>query len=223
MPHTAASLLMTSEKCQEKYIELEEFNKQIDTILSGLHILERFQKWAIFHLNEMRKQEAKAHQNSLEARQLKLSGVTKRLDNLLIKFTSPENEDQSLITDNDYKTLKNSLLKQKSELEQALKAQGQGIEEWLELSERTFNFARYARMWFEKGDLQTKRDIFACLDSDLLLEDKKISFILRKPFKFIFEGLPQAESELARLELPETTTNIIDYRVLTQQFSLWSG
>ncbi|MBI4158118.1 MAG: recombinase family protein [Candidatus Yanofskybacteria bacterium] len=210
-------------KCPEKCIRLEELTKQIDTVLAGLHISEDFQKWAIHYLHELRKTEAQAQENALKAQQQKHSRVTKQLDNLLIKFTSPENEGQDLISDTDYKTLKSSLLKQKTELEESLQAQGRGIEEWIELSERTFNFARYARMWFEKGNLETKRAIFACLGSDLLLEKQRISFIMRKPFKFIFEGRPRAESELARLELPETAANIIDYRVLTQQFSLWSG
>ncbi len=210
-------------KCPEKCIRLEELTKQIDTVLAGLHISEEFQKWAIKYLHELRKTEAQAQESTLEASQQKHARVTKQLDNLLIKFTSPENEGQGLISDTDYKTLKSSLLKQKSDLEATLEAQGRGIEEWLELSERTFNFARYARTWFEKGDMETKRAIFACLGSDLLLEQQRISFILRKPFKFIFEGLPEAESELARLELPETGANIIDYRVLRLQFSLWSG
>jgi hypothetical protein len=63
--------------------------------------------------------------------------------------------------------LKNRLIKEKAALESELKTHGKTIEEWVELSERTFNFARYAQMWFAKGDMQTRRTIFATLGSHL--------------------------------------------------------
>jgi len=35
------------------------------------------------------------------------------------------------------------------------------------------------------------RAIFACLGSNLLLKDRKVLIQIKKPFTFIFEGLPQ--------------------------------
>ena len=115
------------------------------------------------------------------------------------------------------------MAKQKAQLEQELAGQGRDINDWLEMSERTFNFARYARIWFEKGDLNTKRAIFACLGSDFILKGQNVSLTLKKPFQFIFEGLSQAEAELLRLEPLQSSVNTIDYRVLTQKIPVWSG
>lgn len=209
--------------CAEKSIEIAEFNKQVDKILEGLNISDRFQKWALRYLHEIRQTEAKAQENSFGATQEQLNRVNKQLDNLVLKYTSPENSDGSIFSDNEFKSAKSELLKQKTSFEEQLQAQGKEKVEWLELSEKTFNFARYAKIWFEKGNHETRRAIFACLGSDLLLKDQKISLTLRKPFKFIFEGLSHAEAELLKLEPLLNTENIIDYRVLSQKIPVWSG
>ena len=73
------------------------------------------------------------------------------------------------------------------------------MEQWLELSERTFNFARYASTWFTNGNLETKRAIFACLGSNLILKGQNINVDLHKPFKFIFDNLQDAEKELVQV------------------------
>lgn len=72
-------------------------------------------------------------------------------------------------------------------------------------------------------DLETRRAIFACLGSHLYLQDGKLNIQLRKPFKFIFEGLPQAEQEILRLEPLKTAVNKRQYKVLAQKFPIWSG
>jgi hypothetical protein len=71
--------------------------------------------------------------------------------------------------------------------------------------------------------LETKRAIFACLGSDLLLKDQKVQLILRKPFKIIFEGLPQAEQEIARLEPLVTAANIGRIKDVAEKIPVWSG
>jgi hypothetical protein len=83
-----------------------------------------------------------------------------------------------------------------------LKAQGKALEDWLKLSERTFNFARYARIWFKQGDKDTKRAIFACLGSHPYLGGQNVSIEWCKSFSLIFEKLPQAEKELPMVRTP---------------------
>jgi hypothetical protein len=79
--------------CAEKSIELKIFNKQIDAVLNGLDISERFQKWALAYLYEIRTHEVKAREQGLSAKQKEYERVTNQLDNLLLKYTSPENND----------------------------------------------------------------------------------------------------------------------------------
>ncbi len=213
-----------NKNCLEKSVELDEFNRQIDDILSKLGISERFHGWALAHLHKIRKQEAVAHEDSLKADHKRLEAVVKQLDNVMIKFTSPENADGSLISDNDLKDIKGRLSKEKATLEAKLANTGEEIDKWVELSERTFNFARYARIWFAKGTIDEKRAIFACLDgSNPLLKDQKVVINLRKHFKIIFDGLPEAKKELERLEPLINGADTKKIASFEKQFPILSG
>ena len=125
------------------------------------------------------------------------------MDALLLRYTSPANAAGDLISDEEYKSAKNTLSSEKVALEDDLQAQGAAIEKWVELSERTFNFARYASIWFFKDDLETKRAVYACLGSNFLLKDRKLHIQLRKPFKLLFDNLEEIEKEMLQVRTPE--------------------
>ncbi len=191
--------------CAERSVRLESLTAQIDTLISGITISERFQQWAIKYLHEVRSNEAQSYHQVLLNKQKRLSEIDTQLNSLLLKYTSAENTQNELITNEDYKMLKNGLVKEKHALETELEAYGKAKEQWMELSERTFNFARYAQIWFQKGDLQTKRAIFSCLGSNLLIKDQKLVIDLHMPFKFIFENLKKAEQELIQVRTDKGT------------------
>jgi len=209
--------------CTEKSIELKDFTKQVDDVISKLTIPEKFKDWAIRCLHEVRKDEAKSGEQTVVAKHRRYENIIKQVDSLLLKYTSPENTENQLITEEEYTRLRSVLLKEKNELETELNATGDKIEEWLELSERTFNFARYARTWFAQGDLETKRAIFACLGSHLILKDKKVFIQLKKPFNIIFEGLPKAQVELERLEPLKINENKAKFGDFVSKFPILSG
>jgi len=209
--------------CIEKSVELKELTNQIDKTLKGISISEKFKDWAIEYLHEIRKEEAKANEDTIKLKQNRYESVVKQLDNLLLSYTSPENSHRELMSDQEYAGLRSRLLKEKHKLEAELKDEGEKIEEWLELSERTFNFACYARVWFKKGDMDTKRAIFGCLGSDLILKGQKVSLDLHKPLQIIFDGLPQAKEELLRLEPLENRTNKRKTEVFASEFPIMSG
>ena len=195
------------ENCPEKMIELKCLNAQIDALVKNLTISDKFKGWAIKYLHEIRQNEAQSNETVLDNKQKTLLQVIKQLDNLLLKYTSPENEGGQFITDQEYQTLKNRFAKEKAALEDDLKTHGKVIEEWVELSERTFNFARYAQMWFAKGDMETRRAIFAALGSHLIVKDQKLNVELHPYFKVIFENLAQAEKELVAVRTSENVVN----------------
>ena len=122
----------------------------------------------------------------------------------MLKYTSPENEGGQFISDQEYQALKTRLTKEKIALENDLKTHGKVIDEWVELSERTFNFARHAHIWFAKGDIDTKRAIFAALGSHLIIKDQKLNVELHPYFKVIFESAAQAEKELVAVRTSES-------------------
>jgi len=209
--------------CVEKAIALKDFNVQVDAILSKLTVSDRFQKWALKYLHEVRKEELVAREATIGQKQKEYERITNQIDGLLLKYTSPENEKEQIMTESEYTSLRSRLLKEKAALEADFNARGEEINDWVELSERTFNFARYARMWFAKGDLETKRAIFACLGSNLILKDQKLTLTLRKPFQFIFDGASEAEKELQRLEPLTISVKYMDLAFLRRKFPVMSG
>lgn len=210
--------------CPERCIELGEFTRQVDDAISKLTISEKFKDWAIRYLHDIRKNEAMANEETILAKHKRFEDIIKQVDGLLLKYTSPENSEGQFMTSEEYTRLRVVLLKEKNQLETELNDTGKKIEEWLDFSERTFNFARYARMWFANGDLDTKRAIFACLSSNLRLKGKNVSvFPLKKPFNMIFEGLPEAVEELSRFEPLEIPQNSREFEKFVSKFPIMSG
>jgi DNA invertase Pin-like site-specific DNA recombinase/predicted metal-binding protein len=185
--------------CPEKTIELKEFNRQVDEVIAGINISEKFKGWAIKYLHEIRKDEAASQDVVLANKQKQLRAVVSQLESLLLRYTAPENANGTFISSEEYQSAKSGLVRQKAELENDLAAHGKKIEEWVELSERTFNFVRYARVWFAKGDLEARRAIFACLGSHLVLSGQKVAINLHPVFQTIVDNLPQAEKELGEV------------------------
>lgn len=185
-------------RCTERSIELKELNRQVTEILNGLEISERFKDCAIKNLHEVRKDEAETREVVFKNKHKELEAVNNQLDALLLKYTAPENTEGGIISSDEYQAFKKRLLERKNALESELTDKGKELEQWLELSERTFNFARYARVWFEKGDNSTKRSILACLGSNLVLKDQKINVELHPFFLSILENKEMLVAEETR-------------------------
>ncbi len=193
--------------CHEKSIEEHELWRQVDFALSKLEISERFKNWAIRYLHEYRSDEAKASEEILEGKQKELLSVNRQLDALVLKYTAPENETGELISTEEYKALKGNLAKRKVDLEQELNHRAAEKNHWIELTERTFNFAKYARYHFAHGDREMRRSIFAALGSYLYLKDQKINIELHYPFQTIIQKKEEIEQELLQVRTLQNTEN----------------
>ncbi len=209
--------------CTEKSIEVKVLDKQVDEILSSLTISEKFQNWALKYLHEVRKGEAQTREQSIASKHKEYEKITQRLDNLVLQYIDPSNKDGRILSEEEYLPIRSALLKDKADLHSELNVKDKEINDWIELSERTFNFARYARTWFAQGDLDTKRSIFSSLGSDLILKDRKVALNIRKPFNFIFEGLSNAKNELDRLEPIGNGVGIDQLERFASQFPTLSG
>ena len=108
--------------------------------------------------------------------------VVQQLQNLTRLYTSPENADQSLLSLEEYAPQRKTFMDEKHQLEGARQNTGRKIDEWVDWAENSFSFATAARVWFELGTPEQKRDIFASLSrSNLILKDKELAISLRNP------------------------------------------
>ncbi|MCL4366710.1 recombinase family protein [Patescibacteria group bacterium] len=174
--------------CSQLGIRLEKMEAQIEGLLSRIQISERFKNWAIKYLNELNVIETEDRDVILKSQQEAYDDVVKRIDNLIKLKISPQNTDGSLLSDDDFKRQKEDLMKEKSTLQEKLGDTDNRINKWVELSEKTFNFACHARYWFANGDTETKKQILMGIGSNLTLKDKTVLVDLEKPLQFIEEA-----------------------------------
>ncbi len=186
--------------CSQRAIEVKKLEKQIKNYLLRVQISENFKEWAIKELRETHEKEMQGRNAIVQSQQKSYKDCLRRLDNLVTLKTSPENTDGSLLSDEEYSRQRMALQKEKARLEEIFNDPGHRVDKCLELSEKTFEFACYAKNWFSKGGVQTKREILTAIGSNLTLKDKKVIFKAVKPF-FILEKFTSGQSgENGRLE-----------------------
>lgn len=185
--------------CGQGCVEVKQLEKQIDEYLATIQINQKYLDWAIKHLKKSHELESSSREVMLQSQQKAYSEISKKLDKLLELRLNDE------ISEEEYTTKKSSLLKEKERYQELLRDTDQRQQKWLELSERTFNFSRYARFWFVEGNLQQKREILATLGSNLILKDKKLSIEAPEPFLILKNGIasvPEAKKGLEPKILP---------------------
>jgi hypothetical protein len=104
-------------------------------------------------------------------------------------------DDETFVKERD--TLKDKIERLKGKLRETENRAAK----WLELTERTFSFACYARKEFVKGDLIRKREIFAAFGQNFLIKDRKVFITANEWFMPIEKAYPALEAEFHRLEL----------------------
>jgi site-specific DNA recombinase len=172
-------------KCDQGSVEIKDIERQIDEVLSRIQISKRFKDLALQYLREENDKEITSRADVINSQRRAYDGCLKRLDNLFQLKISPSNVDGNLLSDEDYAKRKAEIIKEKVRLEVMLDATSGRIERWLDIAEKTFDFACNARSMFEIGDFEAKSQILQVLGSNLILKDKKLSMDLKKPFSVI--------------------------------------
>jgi site-specific DNA recombinase len=169
-------------RCLQKFISTAELEKQIDEYLASIQISRRFKDWALKYLHELHEKESAARNDIIQAQQKAYQECVRRIDNLVRLKTSPNNADGSLLSDTEYAKQRSDILREKAALEELLNDTGHRVEQWLKLSEHTFEFVSTVRARFAEGDIKTKKEILSTIGSNLILKDKKLSIEAKKPF-----------------------------------------
>lgn len=206
--------------CTEKHLEVKNLHLQIKGILKDIKISEEYRDWAVRHVHEIRKTEAESDSIALKSKHKECEEVTQQLQSLTLTFTSPANKDRTLISDQEYQTLKSELMKRKTILEEDLKQKNKAVEQWVELSEATFDFACYAHIWYENGDEKTKRAILACLGSNLTIKEKKLQLSYTSFFLSLIKARDAIQAEFEKARTYKSPINIKQNRQFLPALSL---
>ncbi len=181
--------------CPQEPVTLDEFEAQVDIELERYTILPKFQEWAIEILNRQNDKEID-DRSKIYAQQQKVYVETQKQLDTLTRMRYRE-----LIDDEQFIKERDALKLQLTKLKMHLDSTEERASTWLELSEKTFNFARYARHGFLKGTIQQKREIFSSLGQNFILKDKKVSIKANDWFVPIEKAYPALETKFKWLEL----------------------
>ena len=125
-----------------------------------------------FYLNRIPDKEIKERFALQKTYTEALSALQEDLDNLSRCYYRQE-------LDKDfYLKEKNRIKLELSKLEDRQSGTKERAEKWLELTEKTFDFVTYARVRFESGSVQVKREIFSYLGQDVSAKMERSVFNL---------------------------------------------
>jgi len=203
-------------KCsQKKSIKNEELEFQIEKELEKYTILPEFLKWALEGLNKKNDKEIEDRTKIYEMRHKDLTQAQKELDNLT-KMRYRE-----LIDDETFLKEKKELQDKTSRMKELLRETETRAEKWLKLTEKTFNFATYARKAFITGGLELKKEILIAIGQNPILIGGKLVIKPNEWLKPIAERYHSLESEYLRLEPTKMPLNKAKTELLGSVRARW--
>ena len=113
---------------------------------------------------------------------------------------------RELIDDATFVKERDDLQNKLTKLKHNLRTTENRAEKWLELTEKTFNFACYARENYGAGTLEKKREIFSALGWNFSIKDKIVRIRKHEWLVPIEKAYPELEAEYRRLELEKYLT-----------------
>jgi site-specific DNA recombinase len=138
----------TGYKCRQRPIRIEDLEPQMDELLQRITIHPVFKDWALKILNRANDQEINDRTKVQEALERALADTQRQLDNLT-KMRYRE-----LIDDDEFTRERKELQSKLATLKQERDQGEDRAKNWLELTEKTFHFACYARRSFMFGDVR---------------------------------------------------------------------
>ena len=190
----------TGIKCFQKPISSADLQNQINQSVDSITLPENVLELALDILSEENVRESANRNILIKNQQKAFAECIKKIDNLIKLYISPANVDRELISDEEFKEQKSMLMREKSAIQRELKNLDERVNEWIELTERTFKFATYAKFWFSRADYAGKTTILRALGSDFILKDGKIAITLAKPYEIIAKNLVKISAENGTLE-----------------------
>ena len=200
---------------QRKSIKEEELELQIEKELEKYTILPEFLHWALEVLGQKNDTEIEDRSKIYETQHKTLAKTQNELDELTkMRY-------RQLITDEIFLKEKNELQSKINQLKEKLRETESRAEKWLELTEKTFHFATYARKAFLDGKLELKKEILMSLGKTVTIENNKLTIEANEWFQPIKNGYSILEKEYLRLEPMKMPLNKAKTEALASVRTQW--
>jgi len=209
-------------KCdQKKCISVEDLELAIENEIEKYTILPEFLEWALEGLNKKNDTEIEDRTKVYEMQHKNLVTLQKELDELTkMRY-------RQLIDDEAFIKEKNELQTKIAQSKDNLRNTETRAEKWLELTEKTFNFATYARTAFLKANemgkagLELKKEILLAIGKTPIMRDGKLTIEPNDWLKEIEKEYPALEKEYLGLEPTINGLNKRENRALGSVRTRW--
>ena len=196
----------TKIKCnQKKNIPIDKLELSIEKEIEKYTILPEFLEWALEGLNKKNDTEIEDRTKVYEMTHSSLTETQKELDELTkMRY-------RQLINDETFIREKKALQNKIARLKENLRETETRADKWIKVTERTFNFATYARKAFinakGKEGLELKKEILMTLGATPIIKDEKLTIEANKWLVPIKKGYPALEKKYIGLELNQMPMN----------------
>ncbi len=200
---------------QTKYKPVEALEQEIDEELGKYTILPEFRDLALKILRRNNQVEVKDRTQIYQTQQKKRQDIQAQLDRLVDMRT------RDLLDDEEYTLQRNRLKLERVKTDEKLRDTETRADDWMALSEKAFEFATYARIHFQEGDMMTKRDILRTLGENLLLKDGKLFVQPNEWLIPIAEHYPELEKRYLWARTNQKATSKDKEVALERIFESW--
>ena len=212
----------TKIKCdQKKNIPVDDLELAIEDEIEKYTILPEFLQWALEGLNKKNDTEIEDRTKVYEMQHKTLAETQKELDELTkMRY-------RQLIDDTTFIKEKNELQTKIAQMKENLRHTETRAEKWLELTEKTFNYATYARAAFLKASemgkagLELKKEILMAIGKTPIIKDKTLTIEPNEWLVPIKNEYPALEAEYLRLEPTKMPMDKAKTEALTSVRAHW--
>jgi len=214
----------TKVKCnQRKNIRKKDLELLIEKEIEKYIILPEFLGWALEGLNKRNDTEIEDRSKIHETQSRALLDTQRQLDELTkMRY-------RQLIDDETFLREKDSLQSQITQLKERLRETETRAEKWLELTEKTFAFATYARAAFLRANkmgkegLELKKEILMALGKVPIMRDGTLTIETNDWLVPIKNEYPALEKKYKRLELKKKSDIKAQTEALDSIRTQWLG
>jgi len=182
----------------QKPITLNELEIQIVATIERFTILPEFAAFAVEYLRGNYQREVDGLLKIKEARENAIQSAERELTNLTRMRYREQIDETAFISERGLLQLQ--IIKLKKQLKETKDCSAQ----WVDLTERAFRFAAYAKAHFQNGTLQEKKETLAALGWNYTLKDKILLIDIVEWLKLIELRCPLLMAEFKALELIES-------------------
>ena len=182
-------------KCKAKFVRLDILEQNVVKLIEQNQISPKFYKLGLEVLRDMHGLETGQREAIYESQQKAVAETQRKLDRALEFLLS------GTISEEIYKTQKKELGTVLAKQKLKLSDTEQRAQNWTELTENVFHFAKSASLAFKNGDKQTKREIMMSLGWNHVIHERKLFIDLHSWFIKLKNGEKTLLPEIERLEL----------------------